>query len=133
MRSPLAMPEPSYLRGACVWSGPEMAQNDRWLKPIPAIVQHQIAVALEQVRELAWRNITRLNFPLPGAADFFDEVREELELGCGMVKICGLDVTRYSEEQLRRIWFGIGCHLGTPMYQNCRGEMMRDIRDEGTE
>lgn len=133
MRSPLAMPESSYLRGACVWNGPEMAQSDRWLKPIPAIVQHQIGVALEQVRELGWRSITRLNFPLPGAADFFNEVREELEAGCGMVKICGLDVTRYSEEQLRRIWFGIGCHLGTPMYQNCRGEMMRDIRDEGTE
>ena len=73
----------------------------------------------------------RHNFALPDAAVFFDEVREELESGCGMVKMCGLDVGRYSQEELRRIWYGIGCHLGTPMYQNRRGELMRDIRDEG--
>ena len=82
-------------------------------------------------RNLEWRDVTRHNFALPDAAAFFDEVREELENGSGMVKMCGLDVSRYSQEQLRRIWYGIGCHLGTPMYQNRRGEVMRDIRDEG--
>src|SRR5690348_12944746 len=48
-----------------------------------------------------------------------------------MVKIGGLPVNRYDQEQLRRLWYGLGHHLGTPMYQNCRGEAMREIRDEG--
>jgi hypothetical protein len=60
-------------------------------------------------------------------------VREELENGSGMVKMSGLDVSRYDQQQLRRIWYGLGCHLGTPMFQNCRGEAMRDIKDEGAE
>jgi len=38
------------------------------------------------------RFLPRHNFPLPDAAAFFDEVREELESGSGMVKLCGLDV-----------------------------------------
>jgi hypothetical protein len=125
------MPESRYLQGTCVWKGAEIGQNHRWLKQIPAIVLDELDAALEKIQELKWRDVTRHNFALPGAAAFFDEVREELENGSGMVKICGLDVSRYSQEQLRRIWFGIGCHLGTPMYQNYRGEVMRDIRDEG--
>ena len=125
------MPESRYLQGTCVWKGAEIGQNHRWLKQIPAIVLDELDAALEKIQELKWRDVTRHNFALPDAAAFFDEVREELENGSGMVKICGLDVSRYSQEQLRRIWFGIGCHLGTPMYQNYRGEVMRDIRDEG--
>jgi Taurine catabolism dioxygenase TauD, TfdA family len=125
------MPESRYLQGTCAWKGAEVEENRRWLKQIPAIVLDELDAALESVREIEWRDVTRHNFALPGAAAFFDEVREELESGSGMVKMCGLDVSRYSQEQLRRIWFGIGCHLGTPMYQNRRGEVMRDIRDEG--
>jgi hypothetical protein len=125
------MPESRSLQGTCVWTGAQIAQDHRWLKQFPAIVLDEFDAALEKVNDLQWRDVTRHNFPLPGAATFFDEVRDELESGCGMVKMCGLDVSRYSQEQLRRIWFGIGCHLGTPMYQNCRGEAMRDIRDEG--
>jgi hypothetical protein len=125
------MLEPRYLHGACVWKGAEVRENHRWLKQVPAVVVDQLDAALEEVKDLDWREVTRRNFPLPDAAAFFDEVREELENGSGMVKMCGLDVSRYSQEQLRRLWYGIGSHLGTPMYQNRRGELMRDIRDEG--
>ncbi len=50
-----------------------------------------------------------------------------------MVKLRGLPVERYTPDELRRIWFGIGCHLGRPVFQNRRGELMREIRDEGSE
>ncbi|MGZ5921505.1 MAG: TauD/TfdA family dioxygenase [Rhizomicrobium sp.] len=119
------------LEGACVWTGAQMRQDRRWIKQFPAAVLEEIDAAVEKTGGLDWRQVNRENFPLPGAAAFFDEVREELENGSGMVKMRGLDVSRYSEEQLRRIWYAIGCHLGTPMYQNRSGEMMRDIRDEG--
>ena len=125
------MLEPRHLHGSCVWKGAEMRESHRWLKQVPSVVLNQIDAALEKVKTLEWREVNRHNFPLPDAAVFFDEVREELESGSGMVKICGLDVARHSQEQLRRLWYGIGCHLGTPMYQNRRGELMRDIRDEG--
>jgi hypothetical protein len=125
------MAESNYLHGACVWKGAEMDQNHRWIKEFPPVVLEQIDAALERVKDLDWRNVSRHAFPLPDAVAFFDDVREELENGSGMVKLRGLDVSRYNQEQLRRIWYGLGCHLGTPMYQNCRGEMMREIKDEG--
>ncbi len=119
------------LQGACVWTGAEMGNNSRWIKQFPSALLEQIDAATAATGGLDWRRITIHNFPLPGATAFFDDIREELENGSGMVKLRGLDVSRYSEEQLRRIWYAIGVHLGTPMYQNRSGEMMRDIRDEG--
>lgn len=125
------MSQSSDLQGACVWKGAEISRSRRWIREFPATLLEQIDFAASRANGLDWRQINHRNFPLPGAQAFFDDVREELENGCGMVKIRGLDVGRYSEDQLRRIWYAIGCHLGTPMYQNRSGEMMRDIRDEG--
>jgi hypothetical protein len=108
-----------------------MARSDRWVKDVPAHVAEQIDRAIGRTEGVDWRRINRDNFSLPETAAFFDDVREELENGSGMVKIRGLEVGRYDEAQLRRLWYGLGWQLGTPMYQNRRGEVMRDIRDEG--
>lgn len=119
------------LSGACAWSGAEMLENPRWVKPFPAVVLVGLDDSLAQAAELDWRSINRSNFPLPGSGAYLDDVRDELENGSGMVKMTGLEVGRYSDEQLRKIWYGLGHHLGTIMFQNCRGEVMRQIRDEG--
>lgn len=125
------MSEPKYLEGACVWHGAAMKENPRWIKEFPAVVLEQIDAAVRSVKDIDWKNVDRNNFALPSAKAFFDDVREELENGSGMVSMRGLDVGRYDAEQLRRIWYGLGSHLGTPMFQNYRGEVMREIKDEG--
>src|SRR5262249_33881876 len=59
------------------------------------------------------------------------DVARELEDGCGLVNLQGLPVDRYTPDELRQIWFGLGSHLGQPIFQNRHGELMREIRDEG--
>lgn len=125
------MTDQNYLQGDCVWHGAEMLDHPRWVKQFPAEVLEQIDAALAQVQGIGWQRVNRHNFPLPAAGAYFDAVREELENGSGMVKMRGLDVSRYDAEQLRKIWYALGSHLGTPMFQNNRGELMREIKDEG--
>lgn len=120
------------ISGPCAWLGKDMARSPRWVRRLSPAAIAEIDAALAKVRDLPWRNVTRANFPLPSLKDPIAEIREELENGCGMVKLAGLPVARYSPDDLRRIWYGIGCHLGTPVFQNRSGELMRDIRDEGT-
>lgn len=120
-----------YLQGACAWNGVEMRANSRWVKAFPSAVLEEIDAAVDKVKDIDWKDVNRNNFPLPSAKAFFDDVRDELENGSGMVKMRGLDVSRYDQAQLRRIWYGLGHHIGTPMFQNCRGELMREIKDEG--
>ena len=125
------MSDPKPLIGACVWTGAEMRSNPRWVRQFPSVVLDEIDAAVAKVADVDWRHINRSNFPLPAAQSFFADVREELENGSGTVQMRGFDVARYDARQLRQIWYGLGCHLGTPMFQNYRGEVMREIKDEG--
>jgi hypothetical protein len=121
------------LTGANVWLGRDMARSTRWVRELgpDAVAALDDALAAVEARGLRWDEVTRDNFPLPGLGAFFDELREELENGSGMMKLRGLPVARYKEDSLRRLYFGLASHLGTPVFQNRRGELMRDIRDEG--
>ena len=42
----------------------------------------------------------------------------------------GLPIERYTEDELRIVYWGLGLHLGTPRYQNPDGELIGDVRDE---
>jgi hypothetical protein len=121
------------LAGPCAWQGREMAENPRWRRDLMPAEIDEIDRARRAVQAMAWPEVTAEAFPLPGMTDRFAEIAAELEEGSGMVRLSGLPVDRYSAEELRRIWFGIGCHLGRPVFQNRRGELMREIRDEGSE
>jgi hypothetical protein len=91
------------------------------------------ALAMVEKRGIGWSEITATDFPLPGLTDLLGQIRNELEHGCGLMKLRGLPVTRYNENQLRTLYFGIGSNVGRPVYQNRHGELMRSIRDEGAD
>ena len=124
---------PQPIVGACVWHGRDIAASPRWVRDLtPAAIEEiDRALAATKRRGLAWSAIRREDFPLPGMTGLFEDIRDELENGSGMLKLRGLPVARYAEEDLRRIWFGLGANLGTPLNQNKSGELMRAIRDEG--
>jgi hypothetical protein len=127
------MTERKPVAGPSVWTGPEMMKSNRWIRDLPAGAKAELDAALANVqrRGLAWHEIRREDFPLPTLDALLADVADELENGCGMVKLRGLPVQAWDETALRRIWFGIGTHLGMPVFQNRRGELMRAIRDEG--
>src|SRR5262245_14181500 len=126
------MTTPAPITGACVWHGRDMAESRRWIRALAPEALAEIDAALRHVRrrKLAWHAIAREDFPLPRTERLLADIRAELEDGSGMVLLRGLPAARYSEAELRCLWFGLGQNLGTPVYQNCRGELMRAIRDE---
>jgi hypothetical protein len=121
------------ITGPCAWLGEDMAGSTRWIRTLgpPHIAEIESALEAVERRGLAWHDITATDFALPGLKGLLADIREELESGCGMIKLRGVPVARYSEDQLRKLYYGIGANLGTPVYQNRRGELMRLIRDEG--
>lgn len=121
------------LTGACVWTGAEIARSSRWLRDLPPQAPAEIdaAIAGARRRGLGWPAITRQDFPLPTLAPLLADIADELETGCGMVKLRGFPIERYDPETLRLAYAGLASHLGSPVFQNRRGELMRDIRDEG--
>ena len=112
-----------------------MAASRRWIRTLAPDTIAEIGAAVRGVRRrgLAWHAIARDDFPLPRTQALLADIRDELENGSGTVLLRGLPVARYSEEELRGLWFGLGANLGTPVFQNNHGELMRAIRDEGAE
>ena len=121
------------LSGPSAWHGKDMADSPRWIRELSPAALAELDAALAAVRHLPWRAVDRTNFPLPTLAEKLAEVGEELENGCGMVKLRRVPVDRYDLEDLRRLYVGIASHVGTLNKQNRSGEMMRDIRDEGAD
>src|SRR5204863_6945725 len=119
--------------GSSVWLGRDIAGSRRWIRDLEdehlAVLDH----ALAEVKRcgLAWHEIRREDFPLDAMAGLIADIAAELEDGCGMVKLRGFPVAHYDTEDVRRLYFGLGAWLGTPVFQNRSGELMRAIRDEG--
>jgi Taurine catabolism dioxygenase TauD, TfdA family len=121
------------LTGPAVWHGQEIANSRRWIRDLPAAAVAEFDAALAAVNDkgLAWSQIRREDFPLSSLDGLLADIANELEHGSGIMKLRGFPVERYGEDDLRKIYFGLGTHLGTPVFQNRSGELMRAIRDEG--
>jgi hypothetical protein len=119
------------LAGPSAWTGAELAASGDWVRQFDAGHLAEIDAALANVKRLGpVLGFPREAFPLPRTAALLADVSDELENGRGAVRLRGLPVARYDTDDLRRIFWGIGRHLGTALFQNARGEAMGEVRDE---
>jgi len=114
------------------WVGSELAGSTDWILPVSAaaIAEWDAALAGLARRGLAWPNFGRDDFPVPTFARELDAVLDELENGRGVVLLRGIPVERYTEHELKNLYWGLGSHLGHIRYQNARGELIGEVRDE---
>lgn len=121
------------LGGPAAWTGANLERDRSWVRHLGAadIAALDGALAHLRARGLDWARLTRDDFPLGGFGAQVAEMAEELEHGRGIALLRGLPVARYDPDQLKAIHFGLACHLGTPVYQSARGEMIGEITDEG--
>jgi hypothetical protein len=89
------------------------------------------AVARVRAADLTLAQIGRFSFPLPGLAPKLAAIREEILIGKGFVVIRGLDVPRYSDEDVGLIFWGLGAYLGVPVTQNPSGDLLGHVFDHG--
>jgi hypothetical protein len=121
--------------GANVWHGKDMAGSERWQRRLtPAqLAEIDAGLAGAKARGLAWEDVAPADFPLPGLAPLFDDIRDELENGSGLLMLRGIDVARYDLDELKLLYTGLARQLGTLVFSNRGGEIMREIRDVGAD
>ena len=114
------------------WLGADLAAATDWIRPVSAaaIAECDAALAGLRRRRLTWPDFGREDFPLPTFARELAAVLDELENGRGVVLLRGVPVDRYAGEELKDLSWGLGSHLGHIRYQNARGELIGEVRDE---
>jgi len=120
------------ITGPEAWLGREMEQSTEWIRPLSprAITELDTAIDGLKQRGLAWPHFGRSDFPLPTLSRDLSSVLDELEDGRGFVLLRGIPVERYTESELKSLYWGLGAHLGAARYQNAQGELIGEVRDE---
>ena len=120
------------ITGPEAWLGRDMASSTAWIHRVSATAIDEMDAALRNVqrRGLAWPKFGREDFPLPTFSRDLAAILDELENGRGFVLVRGIPVERYTDEELKNLYWGLGSHLGAQRYQNAMGELIGDVRDE---
>lgn len=119
--------------GPLAWQGSEYAGNRNWafrLQP-DDIAELERACARIEAEQLPFADISKENFPLPGLGKRLADMRRDLRSGCGFALIKGLDISRYAEPSVRRMFLGISAHLGISVSQSFRGDYLGDVMNYG--
>ena len=121
------------LGGPAAWIGRDLERDGSWVWHLDGAALAAIDAALAAVRRagLRWQDLTPERFPIGDFAETMAALGEALEHGRGIVVLRGLPVKDYDAEALQCIHYGLALHLGTPVYQSARGELIGAITDEG--
>lgn len=126
--------ERAPLTGPDVWMGEKAQSSDAWVHRFSESEIAEIDAAYRHARATGetLSSLTRDAFPLPTVSAILKTVQHELEAGWGLYLLRGIPVDRYSKDDLRFIYWGLGLHLGTAVSQSKRGDVLGDVRDLGT-
>jgi hypothetical protein len=114
------------------WKGLDIINNPRWQFSFEDADIEEIDAALQYSKNLKFnlRSIRADYFPIKLVKSKIAQIADELEQGCGFVRLRGLPLDRWSRQDLELIWMGLACHLGQPVFQNSDGQLLREIRAE---
>lgn len=73
--------------------------------------------------------LSRDGFPLPRTAPLLEGVFQTLKSGRGIVIVRGIDVTKYSQDDLEMLYWGLGTHLGDGVSQSVLGDRLGHVKD----
>jgi hypothetical protein len=116
------------------WHHDDVADESQWTVELTDAdkreLDHALTVAKSHSDNLL--DIGLKHFPLDGLARKIEKIESDLIDGPrGFVRIRTLDHTKYSDDDLTMLYWGIGIHLGDPWPQNHFGHVMGDVTDQG--
>ena len=119
--------------GPAAWRGCDLAGDDRWIHALSGAELAEIDAALATLRASGRRfpDFGREHFPLPLLAPRLSAFGHELEHGRGFLVLRGLPVQRLRDDEIDALTYGIGLHMGQPVRQNPRGDLLGVVMNVG--
>ena len=121
------------ITGPAAWKGVDLQGDTSWLHPLSgeAIATLDAALAHVKAHGLTFPHFGKSDFPLGDWTQTLQACSEELENGRGFLVLRGLPVARYTEEEINILYYGIGLHMGVPVRQNPRGDLLGVVMNVG--
>lgn len=121
------------VRDRSAWVAADHRANQAWLYRLTAedLAEIDAAVASVRRRGLVPPSFVAGDFSIPAFGRTLARFARELEHGRGFFLLRGVPVDKYDLDTVKTIYWGIGVHLGAPVFQNTRGELMTHVADRG--
>jgi len=122
----------TQLTGKGVWKGPEIDWMQEGLHVLSKTELNEIDHALKHLLSLGtidFPDITPETFPLDTVADLMRDLPVRLRTGRGFLMLRGLPRAQYSDDDMTRIYFGLGSYIGKPMTQSYLGDILGHVMD----
>jgi len=116
-----------------VWMPKDLTEDQTWIHQITDQEQHELHDATLKARErqLVPCEFEKSDFTLPTLGPRVEKLVDEVENGRGVALLKGIPVARYSDDELRTLFWGLGLHTGTVISQNSRGQRLAEVVDRG--
>ena len=119
------------ITGPANWRGPEMEKSTEWIHRFSDTELAEIDSAMRSAKAAGrtMDTLTKESFSLPTLAPLIGRARNYLEEGAGLFLFRGIPVQRYSKDELRFLFWGLGKHMGTAVPQSNVGDVLGDVRN----
>ncbi len=117
------------------WLGIEQSNRSDWIYVLSAAEKADLDSAIRAYR-LAPKPLAEImapNYSLPALGPAIQRWMRELDDGRGFVLVRGFPIGDYSEEEAAFAYWLIGLHLGIPVPQNRKGDLLGHVRDDGAD
>lgn len=118
--------------GPRVWRGPDLDFTRAGMHVLSAADIGEIDRALKHLLGLPSRDLPEIDreaFPLDRVGVMLEELRARLHAGPGFLLLRGLPRERYTQDDMARIFFGLGAYIGVPMLQSGAGDLLGHVID----
>lgn len=121
------------VEGPEAWNAAALGADDGWIHPLSDADRAELRAAVDQVKAagLGLFRFGRDDFSLPTLGPRMRAIMTDVEQGRGCALMRGLDADAYNLSDLTLLYWGLGVHMGTPISQNARGDLVGNVRDAG--
>lgn len=109
------------------WKGPDIDYRTEMMHVLSPVEIAEIDAALRRCQDLDIPEITAERFPAPVLGGTLRRVKDALLNGRGASLLRGFPRERYTADEMARIYVGIGAHLGRPLAQSWKGELLGSV------
>ncbi len=117
------------ITGPMAWKGLEFSKERSWILKLSESEVTALDDALNNLKKSKKLGLgfNKDDFLIPSWEDMLTDLADVLENGRGFCVMRGLPVDKYTEDEIRAIYFGIGLNLGIPVRQNPKGDLLGEV------
>ncbi len=114
------------------WKGSRIDWRSAGLHAFTEVELAAIDAGLSHYKQLEpkdFRQMTTSDLPLDALQPALERANHNIQNGVGFMMFRGLDVERYTRDELALVFYSIGLHLGLPIIQSHQGELLGHVID----